>query len=315
MFGSDGHEGFFTFLLGLIMLVLLGVGFTLIADQKMWFGELGAKMGAESQHRQEEIGNLRAKLDAASDKLRLFESAERKHQEQFESIELQDHLARDRYNQANIRMHELGDSIAQTREAFRQYRANLRKKVWAASVGRHLGDLRLKSGRVFNNAKIMKVTEQGLDIVHKHGTLTIPARDLPSEYQERFQWEHLFLDRFQLADEGVKMQSSEPLLSGNVIRHSEPNPASDRILTARANFQAADRKLAAIREDCNLASSMSESSRSRSVPGSLETWSDRLVQLKRDLSAAKIAYTRARAELVSLSPSDPLLNSALTSFD
>lgn len=315
MFGSDGHEGALTFLFGLIILVLLGVGVTLIADQKMWFGGLGVKMDAELQHRQEEIGHLRAKRDAALDKLRLSESAEKQHQEQFESIELQEYLAQDRCNRANIRMHELGDSIAQTREAFRQYRADLRKKVWAVSVGRHLGDLRLKSGSVYNNAKIMKVTEQGLDIVHKHGASTLPAGDLPSEYQERFQWEHLFLDRSQSADEGVKTLSSASPLAGNVIRRPEPNAASDRVSTARASFQAADRKLAAIREDYNHAASMSESSRSRSVPGSLGTWSDRVVQLKRDLSAAKVAYARARSELVSLSPSDPLLNSGQASFD
>jgi hypothetical protein len=51
-----------------------------------------------------------------------------------------------------------------------------------------LGNLKVRNGREYLQATILRVTDVGLEIRHEDGIARIQAPDLDSKWQDRFQW-------------------------------------------------------------------------------------------------------------------------------
>jgi hypothetical protein len=84
---------------------------------------------------------------------------------------------------------QLRAAIASVDGDFSSYRADYRRKAWSAGVGESLGNLKVRNGREYVQATILRVTDVGLEIRHEDGIARIQAPDLDPKWQDRFQWE------------------------------------------------------------------------------------------------------------------------------
>jgi hypothetical protein len=57
------------------------------------------------------------------------------------------------------------------------------------AIGESLGELKLESGRIYEDAKIREVTDVGISVTHASGSARIAAKDLPEALRERFMFD------------------------------------------------------------------------------------------------------------------------------
>lgn len=74
-------------------------------------------------------------------------------------------------------------------EAWAKYRDDYRASEWAAAVGEKFDELKTVGGELFAKVSIRKITHKGVDIAHQNGMKLIPCEDLPTELQDRFQFD------------------------------------------------------------------------------------------------------------------------------
>ncbi|RYD41060.1 MAG: hypothetical protein EOP85_13280, partial [Verrucomicrobiaceae bacterium] len=188
MLDSDENSGVFTFLAGMIVLVLVAVGFSLLVDKRFKFstgiGELRKEIEADAA----ELGELTSRHERLTRELTDLSSTRVKAADEHAEItrDLKE-LARS-IQLLGDQKAEMESSVAAIESDFSNYRADYRGKIWARAVGESLGDLTLPGGRAYKSSTITKVTDVGLEIRHEHGIARIQAPDLSQSLQERFQW-------------------------------------------------------------------------------------------------------------------------------
>ena len=327
MLSSEEHPGVFTFLVGMIVLVMAGVGLSLMVDRHFKFSRGSNTVQHEIRLNAAEITELTARKEEASQLL----SAE--------NLKLQPDLPN--YQDVSARLEQLGqrkvtleksrpqirESIAALEEEFTRYRATFRRKLWADAIGESLGTLAVRGGRVFQQATITRVTDVGLEIRHEHGIARIQAPDLDPKMQQRFQWSdeeresrlkgeleeqlgRTERNKPQLPENGeVAAEVIDAPLSPQPIRLPDPNTAADaaKLRLLRLNLSGWNVKVSRLRSDKAEASSRASYGRQSSVPGSLETWAARSARLGNDLLRAQVALAAAKSELAAVAPGDPLL--------
>ncbi len=195
---------------------------------------------------------------------------------------------------------------------------NYRKQTWDRAVGQALGTLKVRGGREYRQAIIKRVTEVGLEIEFEGGgKARIQAPDLDPAVQDRFQWNDE--ERRQLLKEERDQQRAvagpEPSKPAHtptvkpVIPSPQPvapsgSPASEQLKQLRSAVglaqSKADRLTTQVRE-ARAAAARGENS----VPGSLQTWSSRIVSLEALLDAANQELAVAKANLAAAAPTSP----------
>lgn len=319
MLSYDEHPGIVTFLLGLVVLVMVSIGLSLVMEKRFAFSSGAVHMEREIRAAGQDSEDLKVRLARATAKLedlgvprvRDTKSLAQTRQLLAESRRRIDVLIASR--------DELLTTIPALEEAFSSYRLDFRTRARTAAEGEKIGILALRDGRKYQQVSITKVTDVGLEIRHEQGFARIQGPDLAPEWQQRFQWDDEER-RDRLAEEASILKNM-PLLRLDPDKQDPPvrkpvtaSPApqlpravddADMIESLRLRFSGWKSKVSRLNRERNEA--VTKSSYQTSVPGQLETWKARGERLGAELTKARVELATARARLSAVSPSDPLL--------
>ena len=313
-------------MVGIIVLVMAGVGLSLVIDRRLEFSSGVVKIQNEISLDAMELAQLATWYDERSKllnrtglKLQTGTGASMGGQAKLETLN-------QRQAALEQTLRQLGKALSSLEDDFSRYRADYRRKTWLAAVGENLGNLKVRSGREYKQAAITRVTDVGLEIRHEDGIARIQAPDLDSKLQDRFQWSDE--ERRQVL--GQEQQDLEGNANEAIPDDSVPAdwtskssvPEVSRFQTEiapdSAEVAALRRLVVAWRVKVNLLSGEHQEAMSRagygsqsSVPGSLETWSARASRLGKALARAQGELAVAKARLAVDAPSDPLLRPSL----
>ena len=327
MLSSEDHPGVFTFMVGMIVVVMVAVGLSVVADKHRVFsggtGELKREISASAA----EISELSAQ---AAEQVQLLEGTSsnlRKGSNAHRALSAQLETQRQRQAALEKSRLEIRAAVTALEDNFSQYRATYRQKSWAGAVGESLGTLTIRGGRDYQLATITRVTDVGLEIRHEHGIARIQAPDLEPKMQDRFQWsDEERRSRLKEEEENLmgKPDKDAPEIVGGedavaeviadpptlpVNRIQNPNVAEDaeKLRLLRQRVSGWNGKVSKLRSERRDAASRASYGSQTSVPGSLETWTARSARLSRELLRAQAGLAAAKSELAAVSPHDALL--------
>jgi hypothetical protein len=186
---NDDNSGVPTFLIGLIVLVMAGVGLSIIVDKRFRFSSGYSTAQTEIRANNEMLGDLKYQHETRS--MLLADSSARRqvHLSELGKLPREVEALKEKKIALVNRKNILTDSVVRLEDESLRYRAEYRQKSWARAIGENLGNLKLKSGREYLNVKITRVTEAGLEISHENGFARISASDLDPKLRDRFQIE------------------------------------------------------------------------------------------------------------------------------
>lgn len=113
----------------------------------------------------------------------------------------------------------LTSELARKSEALDEIRSNkLRaiKETREKAIGESLGDLKLESGRIYEDVKIREVTDVGMSVSHASGSARIAAKDLPETFRERFKFDSGAAQELLRAERGIAL-----------LHHSQASPVKE----------------------------------------------------------------------------------------
>jgi len=303
MLSADDHPGIVTFLIGLIVVVMVGLGLSLLVDHRFEFsrGEIAIETSIEQDAKI--LDDLRGQHTQRSQRVASLLQHRREGSEGY-AAEV------DRLGQCSANMSRLAavrsaleQDLTTLEQDFASYRANYRRSAWAAAVGQKIPLLKTNGGREYREVTIIRVTEVGLEVKHSDGMARIEAPALGLEWQQRMQWNDEER-RAQLVAErrasAVAAKPASPL---------QPQPAETNE-ALRAAFTVARAKVETLKRELAMAKGNQLNSSKRSLPGSLETWDERTQRLAAELEKAELRYEQAKTRLKARSPQDPALQPA-----
>lgn len=324
MLSDDNNSGILTFLVGLILVVMAAVGLSVLLESRFSFSRNTRELETVIAADKEEIARLTLRNEESQSEL--ASAAPRLTAVENELKALRPKL---RENQAKLaeltqRLEETKRSIPALGEQFEAYRKRYREQTWAEAVGQSLGDLEVRGGKVYQDARITKVTEVGLEVRHADGIARIQGPDLPEALQDRFQWndqermkrlqEEIAHREAMSRPDGDPAPKPKPLVSKPNAPLRKPGASPARPVSAdQAKIDAARKKVVGWKSRVSQLASERSTAQSKaynsqtSVPGSLETWQSRASRLTLELSKAKGELAAAKAELEMVNPGDALL--------
>lgn len=315
MISSDDQSGVFTFLVGIIVLVMAGVALSLLVDKRFRFSSSKAALESAIRADSGELSGLEAVLYDLRARLEAEGPARTRNAAKHAELRARSGGLDKRQKELVVQRDTISREVAALDEAFGGYRERYRQAEWSRAVGEELGTLTVRGGREYRHAVISKVTDAGLEIRHEHGMARVQAPDLDPALRERFQWDDARRARL-LAEErshhdavSRQVPEAEDARTGKAPpRRVLPASTSDEeaIVKARTDVRQWRAKVSQLKSDHRAALSNS-SSGSTSVPGSLETWSARASRLGAELARSRAALAAAREKLGQLAPGDPLL--------
>lgn len=322
MLSSDDNPGIFTFLVGMIVLVMAAVGLSLLIDKRFAFSSQAGALQRDVRQEAAELAELKtdyedssARLAVSAPKLQADFQAQKDTASRINTLRQRKELLLK--NRADNQT-----SIAALDRSFSDYRATYRRKVWAAAVGEKLGNLTLQSGKVYVDAVISRVTDVGLEIRHENGIARIQGPELDQKLQDRFQWDDD--ERASRLKEEHDIQNSKPDEVAETDEASAPVTPSrtnakpivqnkgaavdeEKLRLLRRQVTGWKMKVGTLSSDRAEASSRAGSGSRTSVPGSLETWEARAARLGRELAKARTELEISKSQLADVSPRDALL--------
>lgn len=322
MLTDNDNSGIFTFLVGMIVVVMAAVGLAGIADKHRTFSRGAGELHREVAANALEITGLTARREEQG--RLLADGGSHSRQGAKARQDLSSQLESQRQRQADLEKSrsQARESIAALESGFSLYRENHRRKAREGAIGEALGTLTVRGGRSFQQATITRVTDVGLEITHQHGIARIQAPDLGPEMQERFQWSDEERRRRLMEERDNQLGKADPQDPAAVVDESTPEspapqvnpvqPASpalgaEKLKLLRLQVSGWKAKVSQLRFDRSEASSRASYGNQASVPGSLETWVARSARLGREILQAEAALAAAKANLAAVAPGDPLL--------
>jgi hypothetical protein len=318
MLSAEEHPGIFYFMVGMIVLVMSGVGLSLLVDRRLKSSSGFSEAQRDVAMAEEELGSLR---NYHAERSKLLESYGTRLSNGISGKnELREQLStlRQHRSELDARRNRLQIEIPSLQEEFSRYRAEYRRQIWAAATGEKLGTLTIRGGRQYFDAVITRVSDVGIEIRHKDGIARVQAPDLDGKWQDRFQWSdedrrarlnEELANHESIAAEPVpeKIPVADPL---PIKRQDPAKPAETeadaakwrtQIIAWRSNISRLTRERVEAQSQGNIPQS--------SVTGSLETWRAKSARLSGEIAKARTALSIAKSRLAQISPSDPLLRS------
>lgn len=316
MLSADANPGVLYFLVGMVILVMAGVGLSLVLDKRMKASSGGGELKREIAEAEQELRDL--KLEHETGSLRLAEEGvillanAAAHDEWGGRVK----LVLQRRALLGEKLEVLKAEIPLLEDTFTSYRADYRRRTWAAASGEKIGALAIRGGRDYVDAQIIRVTEAGLEIRHADGMARVQAPDLDRPWQDRFQWsdeERRRLLQVELEYAMPKERSGK--ISDGAARFPRSNPAAadksqpeaEGLKLLRLHVSTWRARVFQLTSEQRDAVSRASYGSQASVPASLETWKARAVRLGKELGRAQVQLAGARARLSSVAPNDPLL--------
>ncbi|MEX1115764.1 MAG: hypothetical protein WEB53_10980 [Akkermansiaceae bacterium] len=188
MLSAEENPGLFYFMFGIIVLVMAGVGLSILIDKRMKSSSGMVRVQREIQLADEERQSLKEWHQDSS--LLLADRGQRLQGNSAKWSEFQHQLEslRQRQSALQARRRELLGEISALEQDFSRHRAEYRRRTWLAAMGEKIGTLTLPGDREYHEAVITRVTEEGLEIRHQHGIARIRPAELGPKWQARLQW-------------------------------------------------------------------------------------------------------------------------------
>lgn len=310
---SNEQSGTVGFLVGIIILVFAGIFFSLLADKRFKFSSGKASLEENVGDGKRHIAKLESQLEASKE---LWKKKVQPLERQPEALK----AAADQVRESGSRLVSLRQrlkaaeaELLAVEEGFRAYRDQYRKQVRLAAIGEELPELQSRGGRTYFQVTVTRVTADGVDFKHSQGIGRLGPDDLDPSWVERF----------QLHPEELPKEAPPVVKAPTVVTTVQPagRPGNERVSPAPDPKEEADKKLAALRRDVSealrflqkaegelsRARSEAQNSRARSVPGSLETWADKVKRMESLTEKFRGQYVAARGKLAAVAPNDPLL--------
>lgn len=312
MFASD-NSGTFWGLTSLIIIVFAAIGVSSLTTKRFEFSSSAKSNSKLVQAEAETLSDL--SVEKASLETRLHQ--EGIHVETAEQIEQLTKTLAEQQTKIDALKGDVKTArahVTSVEESFAGYQKDYRSQIWLAAAGEKFPVIRLRTGREYKNATILRVTPVGLEIDHSEGRARLDAVNLDATWQERFQWndaERLSTrggERPQMEDAPAPPPVTQPKSSAvNTRPPPKPKISEAELGKIRNEFIAWNTKVFQLDSQYTEAQTKATQGGASSVPGSLETWAARAKRLETDLSRARDNQARARARLEIVSPNDSLL--------
>ncbi len=304
-------SGAFFWLGGLVGVVLLGVFLILVTDR-----EPALQDSPEADASPDQLGQ--ARVNALASEIRRLRAAEQARDRQREDTEELEGSIR-RLVALTLQEEEL-DTVIEIRQQdlqdFRQaeetYALAYRDWLWESSKGRTLETLTTKDGNTYQSVEFKEISNKGLRVRHGAGAGLIPVHLLPDSLRRELQLDllqgqRLLRERLEGEWTAAKKAREERAKRRKERQWQQPR-SRDRPANKRVELLALieeDRLLLArsrlLSREISEASAKARGS-TRSVPGSLETWTERYERLQTMRDAVELRLTQTRNRILALDP-------------
>jgi hypothetical protein len=322
-FNTSDNSGMVGFLVGIIVLVFAGIFFSLLADKRFSFSSNRISL-------QETIRAEKVELDAVKSRLETAREHWRKHCEPLSAQGNSAHDAEASIRAAEARLRSLraereaaAADLAGATAALDDYRNRYRQQVRGAASEEEMAELKSRTGRIYKNVIIRKVSAAGMEIRHDDGNSRLLPEELDPAWHERFQWTRDEVAK-ALEEEKARQERHNRFVDAKNAPQpalTEKKPKSGSKSSKKPAKEPEDPRVEGLRDDVRdfrsrYLSAQSEASRARSeaamnrgrsVPGSLETWSERAVRMESAAAKLRSQYMTARGKLAAVAPKDTLL--------
>lgn len=308
---SNEQSGTVGFLVGIIVLVFAGIVFSLLADKRFKFSSGKASLEENVNDGKRQVAKLEARLEASKE---LWKKRVQPLEKQPDELKAAADRAREtgsRLVSLRQRLKAVEAELLAADDAFRGYRDQYRKQVRLAAIGEELPELQARGGRTYSKVTVTRVTADGVDFKHSQGISRLRPEDLDESWLERFQWHP------------EEQPKAAPAVPAPQVVAVEPagKPSEETLSPEEGAKEAAEKKLAGLRRDVGealrflqkaegelaRARAEAQTNRARSVPGSLETWADKVKRMESLAEKFRAQYVAARGKLATAAPDDPLL--------
>ena len=320
MLSADEHPGLFYFMAGMIVLVMSGVGLSLVVDRHSQSSSGNSTIQREIISGDEEVAHLKEFCEDRAQLLAKTSSQLTNGAETSAALRRKSTILAQRQASLEATRQQLLEAVPKLELAFSNYRAEYRRQTWAAAMGEKLGTLRIRGGREYQDAVITRVTDVGIEIHHKDGIARVQAPDLDQKWQDRFQWSDEER-RCRLKEESEnhkqiasgpepdqqEVVSMEPALPRPAVRAAITDKDQAKLDALRAQVVGWKNKVNRVKSEMSQAQSQSAYGNQTSVPGSLETWKAKTARISAELVKAKAELAVAKSRLELVSPNDVLL--------
>lgn len=299
---SNDSSGVFGWLIGLVVIVMIGVGLSMMVDRRFQFSSNNKEIRSVIDKEAEHLTDLTAKVPKVRARFESLDAPRRLAARELEELKLRLPVSRDRIRELQEAIASRKSGISSVEQSMVAYRRSYRDQTWREAVGEKHPRIVLKAGRIYEDATIQRVTPVGLEISHKDGLARIDFTELDQTWMERFQWR--FDEReLTIAGEAAAAAAPDPVVDPPPV--SAGSSRQEDVERLRAEVVAWNSKVALLKSQQQEAASNAGSGRN-SVTGGLETWSAKAERLAKELVKARQQQDRARIRLGVIAPDDPL---------
>jgi predicted nucleic acid-binding Zn-ribbon protein len=309
---SSDHSTTVVLLLGSIVLVFAGIGFSLLVDKRFKFSSGQASLERSLADERAHLDKLQIQLEAARER---WTTEIEPLAGQADDIESAAKIVREgmrRIDDLRGFRFDLEAGIAAEKEAFADHRAAFRQGSRAAAAGEKHDEIKSRGGRTYRDVTITRVTAEGVEISHAEGVSRLRPEDLDPSWQERFQWHPeernpagSTIQPAKVAEEAVAREPALP--AGQELARQA---AEKKLAGLRRDLAESLRYLGKAEAELSRARAEAEANRGRSDPGGLETLEERVVHLEASRAKFREQYEAARGRLAAAAPEDELLQDA-----
>ncbi|NWK56921.1 hypothetical protein HW115_14955 [Verrucomicrobiaceae bacterium N1E253] len=253
---ADDSSGIITMLVGVIVLVFVALGFTVIADLnwKQWFETNNRGLAAEKDALQRRINRKEIEIQQHHHREALIET----HREQGE--ELQDLKAQLTAAGAEAKLlvqmiEDEKETITFLQKEKDAYRLQYREHARAAAVGKTYPLLSTRLGKKYTGVRILEVNQLGVAISHDHGAARLGYRDMPDDWRQNFMFTAREVAKAKLEDQRRVAQQSRKMEERNrVIRNWQKNQSKmSEIASLRTKIASVSMQLSSSRTEARIA--------------------------------------------------------------
>lgn len=299
---TNESSGVFGWLMGLVVIVMIGVGMSMMVDRRFQFSSNNKEIETVIREETQQLSDLSARVPKARAKFESLDQPRQLMARELDELKLRLPVSRQRIQELKAGVESLKSGIHSHEESVAAYRRSYRDQTWREAVGEKHSQLTLKSGKLYENTVIQRVTPVGLEISHRDGLARIDFTELDRTWMERFQW------RFDERESTIAGEEAAAAAAPPVME-TAPSPQNTReaenLERLRADVVNWNSKVSALKVQQAEALANAGSGRA-SVSGGLETWAAKAKRLDAELARAKQQQERARIRLGVVAPDDPL---------
>ena len=185
---SNDHAGIFGILFCVVVLVIAAIALSVITDKRMGMSSNKIALAEDIANFDIQIVQEQNKLDSLKVKYERLYKNQANHSTELQKVNST--IAKDAatiiakksmisHLQVDVKL--LGKELS-------EHSVQYRNQQMSKAVGEKNSEIQVKSGKIYTEVTITKVTAAGIEITHKTGLSRIPTEELDRSWHERFLW-------------------------------------------------------------------------------------------------------------------------------